>query len=668
MADTGTPPVIPAEFKQYDSYAEAPAWQLKFSVVWVAAVGIFILFSLPRLIRGIRSRRAMHDFFGVTEDVDKYMTLFDRDFYDDDAKSNNVSMRQIPRRDWRKNWLSKVLNLAGATFLWTVPRLELNIGQIFVITGYLITVILCMVIEAPLLENSNRAGFIVLAQFPVVFLFATKNSILSLLLGPGYGYERLNYVHRWCGRGMLIAAAVHGALWIKNHLTWGFPIIGQQKETSGVASLGLLCAITITSVKSVRRAYYDYFYILHLFSFVAFFVTVCYHSIYAPPWIFPPLAFLGLDLLLRFLRFRIKDATLTPLAKQLTMINIPYCTDGWTAGQHVRIRVFFGGRIFESHPLTIMTAPPSISCVSDVYTPGITLGARVTGDWTRALNKYAQEKRCLDSKASSTQVQVMLDGPYGGCSLDLGRYETVLLFAGGSGVTFTLGMLDDIVGRCVRLGRPNGERTRRIEFAWCVKSFGTIEWFAPALMELAAKTASSDGSSTPLSLHISVYVTCLCDPEAVPPIPNCDVTILRPHVHHILSDLINPPFSQLPLAKFPSPKSPKKTLTSINQHEIPTLPSLTSSASNDDQDSVLVTEPDHVMTTREGDDIEFTGGLDPHISRKLPWLGDGGGVGVCASGPTSLVREAANAVAQMKLSKRGLEMGGIDIHVEPYAL
>lgn len=30
--------------------------------------------------------------------------------------------------------------------------------SVFVITGYLITVILCMVIEAPLLENSNRAG------------------------------------------------------------------------------------------------------------------------------------------------------------------------------------------------------------------------------------------------------------------------------------------------------------------------------------------------------------------------------------------------------------------------------------------------------------------------------------------------------------------------------
>jgi predicted ferric reductase len=69
-------------------------------------------------------------------------------------------------------------------------------------------------------------------------------------------------------------------------------------------------------------------------------------------------------------------------------------------------------------------------------------------------------------------VQVMVDGPYGGCSVDLGQYETAILFAGGAGITFTLGLLDDIVGRCVRKGRENGERTRRIEFSWCVRSFG----------------------------------------------------------------------------------------------------------------------------------------------------------------------------------------------------
>ena len=70
------------------------------------------------------------------------------------------------------------------------------------------------------------------------------------------------------------------------------------------------------------------------------------------------------------------------------------------------------------------------------------------------------------------RVMVMIDGPYGGLSFDLGQYEHVLLFAGGAGITFTMGVLDDIVGRIIRLKRRNGERTRRIEFAWCVKSFG----------------------------------------------------------------------------------------------------------------------------------------------------------------------------------------------------
>ena len=111
----------------------------------------------------------------------------------------------------------------------------------------------------------------------------------------------------------------------------------------------------------------------------------------------------------------------------------------------------------------------------------LTLAARANGDWSKALNAYAQEEakgkkgNCCDGKESGpSTVMVMLDGPYGGCSIDLGEYETVLLVAGGSGVTFTLALLDDLVGRIVSLGRIGGERTRRIEFAWCIRSFGTV--------------------------------------------------------------------------------------------------------------------------------------------------------------------------------------------------
>jgi ferric-chelate reductase len=126
--------------------------------------------------------------------------------------------------------------------------------------------------------------------------------------------------------------------------------------------------------------------------------------------------------------------------------------------------------------------------------PGLSLGIRVAGDWTRALNSHANEMlKTMESPIRTIEVaekrspkgrqeilevpvQVLIDGPYGGSSVDLGDYETVLLISGGSGITFALGLLDDIVGRCIRKGRKNGEKTKRIELSWCIRSFGAFSF------------------------------------------------------------------------------------------------------------------------------------------------------------------------------------------------
>lgn len=143
--------------------------------MWVVAIGVYALFCVPQLVRAIRTRRALHDVFGVYENVDKYIALCD----DDDSSMQNEHMREIPRRDWR-NFGRKFLNIIGGFVLWSVPGLELNLGQstlqlsllvcyplmsllffcclVIVIVGYLATVILCMAIKAPLIENPNRAG------------------------------------------------------------------------------------------------------------------------------------------------------------------------------------------------------------------------------------------------------------------------------------------------------------------------------------------------------------------------------------------------------------------------------------------------------------------------------------------------------------------------------
>jgi ferric-chelate reductase len=268
-----------------------------------------------------------------------------------------------------------------------------------------------------------------------------------------------------------------------------------------------------------------------------------------------------------------------------------------------------------------MSAPSAISCFTS---PGLVLGARVNGDWTRALNSYASngQNDLQESKGASghCQVHVMLDGPYGGCSVDIGKYESALLICGGSGATFNVGLLDDIVGRCIKAGRIHGERTRRIEFAWCTRSFGTsstcrcppqtptglvgsINWFAPQLFDIARLAAGSS-----LDLHISVFVTCLCDPEAVPKIPNMTVTVIRPSVTRMLTEL------------------------------------LTSAAPRCDVEGASSTSP-------------------PSVGNANACPGSTGGVAVCVSGPESLTRAVQNAVARLTLT-RGVTLGGIALHAE----
>lgn len=135
-----------------------------------------------------------------------------------------------------------------------------------------------------------------------------------------------------------------------------------------------------------------------------------------------------------------------------------------------------------------------------------------------------------------------------------------------------------------------------VEISLINAAAGHIQWVAPMLMDIATVVA---GCSS-LDLHISIFVTCLCDPEAVPPIPNSVVTMERPTARQLLNDMITPP----------------------------------------------------------ADDA--TDGLR--------WVGLGGGLGVCASGPSELTREMTNAVAKLSLSRSAVEIGGVGLHTETFVL
>lgn len=67
------------------------------------------------------------------------------------------------------------------------------------------------------------------------------------------------------------------------------------------------------------------------------------------------------------------------------------------------------------------------------------------------------------------------------------------------------------------------------------KRIGCIRWFESQLEDIAA-AAARDSS---LEVHMTFFVTCLCDPEAVPDIPNSEVTIEKPSISGLLHQFVS---------------------------------------------------------------------------------------------------------------------------------
>ncbi|KDQ49465.1 hypothetical protein JAAARDRAFT_187039 [Jaapia argillacea MUCL 33604] len=638
MSGFGDAPQIPSSFQIYNSYVEDPKYQRKFTIVWASLAGLVLLLSLPAFYRAIKRGKTFEALLGVREDWKGIYLSVGTPEKDEGLDVVDIGRPETMKRTRGRQLASSLFVRIRGAMLWTIPYLELDVGQILIVVGYLTTVLVCIIRNAPLMSNPNRAGFMALAQLSPVFLLSTKSLHTLPLFSslPSLSYEKINFLHRWAGRILFLSAAIHGSLWINNHLTFGLPILGQQKEGSGVAAFSVLCLIVLSSMRVVRRWAYQGFFYLHVAGFVAFFITICYHTPFASPWIFPPLAFYGLDLVLRMGRYRVKDALLIHVGSGMTLIDIPDCTSGWSAGQHLRLRIFLPNQHFiESHPLTVMNAPPSTSCLTpppnschptvDIgyagleIGKGMLLGARALGDWTEAVESHMRSELgnggFVDEKDSDSTpmqtldgvpIQVMIDGPYGGSSIDLGEYENVLLVAGGSGATYTIGLLDDLVGRVVRLGRRGGERTRLVEFVWCIRSFANIEWFAPILQTISRRACTVPASS--FELRISIYVTCLCNPDAVPDIPNSKVLLdERPSVRQLVKGLVH------------SAPSPSVDVVEIGGVEA-------------EVEKGMKVEVRSADAPREPDGEEV------------------GRVAVCASGPTTLVREARNAVARLGMS------------------
>jgi NAD(P)H-flavin reductase len=106
---------------------------------------------------------------------------------------------------------------------------------------------------------------------------------------------------------------------------------------------------------------------------------------------------------------------------------------------------------------------------------------------------------------------VFLEGPYGTLR-PLSQFDSVILIAGGMGVTFTMPLLRDLVARW----KKNGGRqavTRRIRVIWAIRSRAHLGWFETQLRSVLGDVGHCGRAEPGLirEVELGVYVTCEAD-------------------------------------------------------------------------------------------------------------------------------------------------------------
>ncbi|KDQ51898.1 hypothetical protein JAAARDRAFT_40722 [Jaapia argillacea MUCL 33604] len=376
------------------------------------------------------------------------------------------------------------------------PITDLTLGQIVLLTIYFSLLVYASLYKSSLFTDPLRAGFVAMSQIPVVVVLATKVNVIGIL--TEYGYHKLNYLHRYAGAFLAIAANIHtlgyvyqwtleGVFYEKlqtNHVVWGF------------TATACCDVLAILSTAFWREKAYNLFLTSHLIAFPIFLVACCLHQPGMTPYVLAAVGFYGFDILMRLVRTRIVTATIHPVPELgLTRVEVPSLNAGWRTGQHIRLRIlsiygmgWWGST--EIHPFTIANVEKTPE--------GMVLMCKKVGDWTEKLFEMAKVAEYGEGGAGAgREVTVMLEGPYGGPGHSVfASYSGAMFVAGGSGITAAVSAVQELIRKDI----DGLSRVKVIELVWVVQTHASLTPLLPVFTSLLEQ-------STMTTLRIDVYYT-----------------------------------------------------------------------------------------------------------------------------------------------------------------
>lgn len=508
--------------------------------LWISIALTVVLVLLGRIVQRSNSYLRHLSTLSASAEQQAYWS-FDRSSFWPNVKKHLLYAPLGKKRHNREIQISKAMNVGTLPSRFHTILLLLYLGS---------NIAYCLILDY---ANQDKAGLIasvrgrsgVLATVNMVPLiaFAGRNNPLIPFLR--ISFDTFNLLHRWIGRIVAVEAVIHTCAWAANesaaeggkkavqHLfTDNFLLFG------GVA-VAAMVVIIVQACSPIRHAFYETF--LHIHQLLAFFAVLGVY-VHLESAKLPALPYIRLvvglwvnDRLLRagrliYLNVSRRNGMTTVSVKALkgeacrVTFNLPRRVT-IRPGSHVYVYIP-SISLWMSHPFSVAwtdidsepftgrrplprngtpISPASLEKMAQHFpskstTPtSISLIVQAQTGFTRQL----YDKACA-APDSNLNLTGFVEGPYAGHD-SLASYGTVLLFAGGAGITHHLIQIRHLIA-CAHAGTV---ATRKIVLVWSVKTVDQLAWVQPWMDEILAMEGRRE------ILTIKLFVTKPRNPNEI---------------------------------------------------------------------------------------------------------------------------------------------------------
>ena len=445
------------------------------------------------------------------------------------------------------------LQISSAVSIGTLPS---RFHTLLLIVYVASNVAYCLVLgwgekesAAVVAELRGRSGELATLNIIPTMLFALRNNPLIPLLRVSY--DTFNLFHRWCARVVALEAIVHTICYLVNTSAGGMEEVRMSLASSssyqwGMVGTCILAFLMVQAVSPVRHAFYEVFVNMHrflvLFGLIGVYLHIDRANLPQLPYLRAVFALWVFEWAARSFRvFYYNISTRTGMTK-VTVEALPAeacrvtfeLARPWkfAPGAHVHVYLPSVG-LWSSHPFSVAWAEnrarspameielekapswqnvkdemypvskaaiPPIASISELDLSEMSRNQTVSTVSVIMRARTGMTRKLYNKAAASPNGQIAMrggiEGPYGGHE-SLSSYGTVVLFAGGVGITHCVSYVRYLLAQYAE-GTCS---CRKILLVWSVPNTEALEWARPWMDHILRMEGRKD------VLRIQLFIT-----------------------------------------------------------------------------------------------------------------------------------------------------------------